>query len=75
MEYKVVSIVPVQKDKETAQHVALELENLIKKYDTEGWEYVRVENLMTWVNPVGGCFGLGQPPGYYSQRQMVVFRK
>ncbi len=75
MDYKVVSIVPVQKDKETAQHVAQDLENLIKRYASEGWEYVRVEDLKTWVNPVGGCFGLGQQPGYYSNRQMIVFRK
>jgi hypothetical protein len=75
MEYKVVSIVPVQKDKENIQHIAQELENLINKYNADGWEYIRVENLMTWVNPVNGCFGLGATAGYYSQQQMVVFRK
>lgn len=75
MEYKVVSITPVQKDKETAAHVAQEFENTIKKYHAEGWEYVRVEKLQTWVNPTGGCFGIGETAGYYSVKHMIVFKK
>jgi hypothetical protein len=75
MDYKVVSIVPVQGDKQTGKDVAQELENVIKKYHAEGWEFVRVENLLTWVNPTGGCFGFGQTPGYNATRQMVVFKK
>ena len=75
MEYKVVSIIPVQGDKQTAKDVAQDLENVIKKYHAEGWEYVRVENLLTWVNPSGGCFGIGQTPGYNATRQMIVFKK
>lgn len=75
MEYKVVSIVPVQKEKEDGTHVAKSLENLINQHKAEGWEYIRVENLKTWVNPSGGCFGFGQTPGYYAEKQMVVFKK
>lgn len=75
MEYKVVSIVPVQKEKETGVQVAQDLENTIKQHSRDGWAYVRVENLKTWVNPAGGCFGFGQTPGYYAERQMIVFKK
>jgi hypothetical protein len=75
MDYKVVSIVPVQRDKENGTHVAQDLENMIKKNHAEGWEYVRVESLKTWVNPAGGCFGFGATPGYYAERQMVIFKK
>lgn len=75
MEYKAVSIVPVQKEKEDGRHVAQNLEDLINKYNSEGWEYLRVESLKVWINPSGGCFGLGQTQGYYAERQMVIFRK
>lgn len=75
MEYKVVSIVPVQREKETGTHVAQELESLIKKYHSDGWEYLRVESLKTWVDGDKGCFGIGGTPGYYAEKQMVVFKK
>ena len=75
MEYKVVSIVPVQGDKQTGRDVAQDFENVIKKYHAEGWEFVRVENLFTWVNPTGGCFGIGQTPGYNKTIQTIVFKK
>lgn len=75
MEYKAVSIVPAQGKNEDGRHIAQNFEDLIKKYHAEGWEYVRVETLQVWVNPIGGCFGIGQTPGYYASRQMVIFKK
>ena len=75
MEYKVVSIVPIQRQNETAMQVAQDFEGILKKYHAEGWEYMRVDDLQTWVAPVGGCFGFGQTPGYHQVNQMIVFRK
>jgi len=75
MEYKVVPITPVQKNKEDITHIAQELESLIKKHHTDGWEYVRIESLKVWVNPIGGCFGFGTVPGYYAEKQMMIFKK
>lgn len=75
MEYKVVPIVPIQKDKETAAHVAQEFEALIKKYNSEGWEYIRTESLKTWVAGDNGCFGFNAKQGFFDERQMVIFRK
>lgn len=75
MNYKVVPIHPVQKDKENETHVAQEFESLLNRYQKEGWEYVRTESLKTWVDGDKGCFGLGAKPGFYSEKQMVVFKK
>lgn len=75
MEYKVVPINPIQREKETEVHVAQEFEAMIKKYNAEGWEYLRTESLKIWVNGDNGCFGFGGKPGYYSEKQMVVFKK
>jgi len=75
MEYKVISINPVQKNNETGMQVALELEGIIKKYHVEGWQYVRIESLKTWVAGDSGCFGIGAKPGYYAERQVIVFQR
>lgn len=75
MEYKVVPIVPMQGVKQTNKDVAQEFENVFKKYHADGWGFVRVENLLTWVSPIGGCFGFGQTPGYNKTLQVIVFRK
>jgi len=75
MEYKVVSIVPVQKDGGNAMQVAQDFEDLIKKYNAQGWTYVRVESLKTYVAGNNGCFGFGSTAGYFDEKQMVVFTK
>jgi hypothetical protein len=75
MEYKAIAINPVQKDQTNDKQVAQDFEDLLQKYNAEGWQYIRTESLKTWVNPVGGCFGLGEKPGYYSEKQMVIFKK
>ncbi|HEY0031323.1 MAG TPA: hypothetical protein VGC65_11230 [Bacteroidia bacterium] len=75
MEYKVVSINPVQKDQANDKQVAQDFEDMLKKYHTEGWEFHCTQSLKTWVNPAGGCFGFFETPGFYSEKQMVVFKK
>lgn len=76
MEYKVVPFTAtLDQKKETTGVIASQLENLIKRYTGQGWEYVRLESVSTYVQPDPGCFGLGAKPGHMSAYQMVVFRK
>lgn len=76
MEYKVVPFVAsIDPKKGTSNHVAEQLESLIKKFTYQGWEYVRLESVSTFVHPDAGCFGLGARPGYTTNNQMVVFQK
>lgn len=76
MEYKVVPFVASLDYKTgTSDQVAYQLENLINQYAREGWHYVRLESVSTYVSPDNGCFGLGAKPGYTTSRQMVVFSK
>ncbi|MDR2284818.1 MAG: hypothetical protein LBE37_16510 [Sphingobacterium sp.] len=51
------------------------MEILINQGASEGWSYVRLESVTTYVNPDDGCFGLGGKPGYTTARQMVVFSR
>jgi hypothetical protein len=76
MQYKVVPFVAsIDSKKGTSAHVAEQLDSLIKKYTTEGWTYVSLESVTTFVQPDMGCFGLGAKPGYTTNNQMVVFQK
>ncbi len=76
MEYKVVPLVAsIDHKKGTSDHVAQQLEELINQYALQGWSYIRLESVTTFVGPDNGCFGLGGKPGYETTRQMIVFSK
>ncbi len=76
MEYKVVPFVAsIDPKKGTSDHVAEQLESLIKNYNNQGWEYIRLEGVSTFVHTDNGCFGFGSKPGYTTTKQMVVFKK
>jgi hypothetical protein len=78
MEYKVVPLDPTfnRKTATSSSHDAAEyLEKCIQHYVDQGWKYIRVESISTYVAGTAGCFGFGANPGYTSVKQMVVFGK
>ena len=75
MEYKVVPFVASIGKKETSKVVADQLERLISIQTIQGWKYIRLESVTTYVQPDNGCFGFGGKPGFTTSRQMVVFVK
>lgn len=76
MEYKVIPfIASIDYNKGTSNHVAEQLEGIIKHYTDQGWDYVRLESVSTYVQPDAGCFGFGGKPGYSTSNQMIVFSK
>ncbi|SEI82358.1 hypothetical protein SAMN04488018_10598 [Myroides marinus] len=76
MKYKVVPFVAsIDSKNGTSDHVAQQLEILINKYASEGWSYIRLESVTTYVGADDGCFGFGAKPGYTTTRQMAVFSK
>lgn len=76
MEYKVVPFTATLDQKqETTAVVAEQLGKLIERYSSQGWKYVRLEGVSTYVQPDSGCFGIGAKPGYITSYQMVVFSK
>ncbi|KQB99947.1 hypothetical protein [Pedobacter sp. Hv1] len=76
MEYKVVPFTAIlNQQKETTDVVARQLETLIMRFTNEGWEYIRLESVSTYIQPDPGCFGFGAKPGYLASYQMVVFSK
>ena len=76
MEYKVVPFVAtIDPRNGTSDQVAKQLEILINQGVSEGWSYVRLESVTTYINADDGCFGFGGKPGYTTARQMVVFSR
>jgi len=76
MEYKVVPFVATANQQNmSSKNIAEQLDNVIKVQSKEGWAYVRLESVSTYIQPVDGCFGVGQKPGYMTSYQMVVFSK
>ena len=76
MEYRVIPFYPViNRDKDNSKKVAKQLEDIIENYSNQGWRYIRLESVETFVLPDSGCFGIGSQPGYTAYRQMIVFSK
>jgi hypothetical protein len=75
MTYKVVPFTASIASNANASAAAAQLEALIQTYTSEGWEYVRLEHVDTFVAGTNGCFGLGATPGRNISIAMAVFRK
>lgn len=76
MEYKVIPFVATANQQNmSAKNIAEQLDNLITVHTSDGWEYVRLESISTYIQPVEGCFGNTSQPGYMTSYQMVVFSK
>tara|TARA_R110002033_G_scaffold167528_1_gene206740 strand:- start:17170 stop:17403 length:234 start_codon:yes stop_codon:yes gene_type:complete len=76
MDYKVIPFVAsIDSKKGKSSHVAEQLEEIIKYHSNQGWKYVRLESVSTFIQPNAGCFGLGATAGYTTSNQMIVFSK
>ncbi|MBL7881358.1 hypothetical protein DD829_20785 [Chryseobacterium sp. HMWF035] len=76
MEYKVIPFVATANQQNmSSKNIAVQLDNLIKTHTDDGWEYVRLESVSTYIQPVEGCFGNTSQPGYMTSYQMVVFSR
>ena len=73
--YKVVPFVASIGTVEGGLQVASQLEGLIQFHAQEGWEYVRLESVETFVAGNNGCFGFGATPSRMTSYSMVVFRR
>lgn len=77
MEYKVVPFVASisHTEKNKAFVASTQLQALITEFAEEGWEYVRLESLETYIAGADGCFGFGATPPRTTSISMIVFKK
>ena len=73
--YKVVPFVASVGTNEGSQQAATQLEDLIRGFTNSGWEYVRLENVETYIAGNAGCLGLGATPSRLVSYSMAVFRQ
>jgi hypothetical protein len=75
MTYKVVPFVSAVAVNSGAQAAASQLQALIDSHAVEGWEYLHLEHVTTYVAGDNGCFGFGAKPSQTISVTMAVFRK
>lgn len=75
MQYKVVPFTANVASKEGSQTAASQLEKLCNEMANQGWEYLRLEIVETYVAGSGGCFGIGAQPAVQTSFSMAVFKK
>lgn len=76
MEYKVIPFVATANHQnQNSANIAKQLEDLIRVQASQGWNYIRLENVSTHIQPIKGCFGNTVQKGYLTSYQIVVFSK
>lgn len=58
-----------------ADAAASQLEQLIVQMAQQGFEYLRMENIPTFVAGSSGCFGFGAVPATSRDFPVVIFRQ
>ena len=73
--YRVTPFVASVGTNEGSSHAAAQLEALINSLADQGWEYVRLESVDTYVAGNAGCLGLGATPAQQVSYSMAVFKQ
>ncbi len=58
-----------------AEAAAEQLQQLVLQMAQQGYEYVRMESIPTFIAGSSGCFGLGAVPASSREFCVVVFRQ
>lgn len=75
MEYKAVAFDPPVDRGDSAGHAAANLQNLIARETTGGWEFAGLENHSTVVPGSNGCFGFGATSPYPKTISIAMFKR
>jgi uncharacterized protein with von Willebrand factor type A (vWA) domain len=75
MQYKVVPFTANLSHQDQAPQAASQLEKVIGQYSSQGWEYVRLESVDTYITADAGCFWIRAKPAANISISMIIFRK
>lgn len=75
MEYKVLPFNASLKRNGSADEAARQLQQLIDQQRSQGYDYVRLEDIITSVEGTNGCLGFGAKPGYVVTVAVAIFKK
>jgi len=75
MQYLAVPFNPPASRDSTATAAAADLNALIARHASDGWEFLGMDNHSTVVPGSAGCFGIGATHPYPVTVSIVVFKK
>ncbi len=75
MQYKVIPFVANVANQQGSIVASSQLEELVNQMASEGWEYMRLESVDTYIEGNNGCFGIGAVQGRMTSFSMLVFRQ
>ena len=75
MQYRVMPFVASLSSKEGSSAAAQQLERLCNEQTAQGWEFMGLETVETFIAGSSGCFGIGATPSVSTSFSMAVFRK
>lgn len=75
MEYKVVPYKPAIENKGSLSDVAKDIEHIIQKGESAGWEFIQLQEVTTFVAGSNGCFGFGATPGHNNSITVLIFKE
>ncbi|MCX7551239.1 hypothetical protein [Xanthomarina sp. F2636L] len=75
MNTKVVPFNPFIKNKQNANKVAQEMEQLINEQAVDGWKFYNFYTTETLIAGSNGCFGIGAKPDVLINLGFLVFTK
>jgi hypothetical protein len=74
MQFKVVPFTAHMVRNDTSSTVASQMQTIIDDYVLQGWEYIRMDSVQTFIAADEGCFGFGAKPGFYTTYNVLVFK-
>jgi hypothetical protein len=75
MEFKIVPFMAQLKSGGNSGTVASQMQSVIDTNVAQGWEYMQVDSVQTFVEGNKGCFGIGATPGVSTVFNVMVFKK
>ncbi|HVW96606.1 MAG TPA: hypothetical protein VHA56_11615 [Mucilaginibacter sp.] len=75
MTFKVVPFKAKISRGDTSATVAAQMQAIIDSHSDQGWNYMRMDSVETFVAPTKGCFGFGSIPGTTTAYNVLVFSR
>ena len=74
-EFKAVPFIAKITRNDNSEKVAEQIQNLIDENSENGWNYLRLESVQTYIAADNGCFGIGAQPATTTTFRVIIFER
>ena len=74
-EFRVLPFVANITQQQGSAEAASQLQQVISQYSGQGWEFVRLETVETFINGDSGCLGFGSTDSRWERYKVIVIRR